>query len=106
MQVHRRVAQTLDARRRRRRLSRLELAIAVIIIGVLIGIITSRVSALMVQVEKTNMTQIEGRLRAALGLAVALRVARGRPAAAARLAGSNPMDLLQTRPANYLGAFP
>lgn len=95
----------LAARRRRRHLSRLELAIAVVIVGVLIGILIERGNALMVQAEQTGVEQVEGQIRAAIGLAVASRVAKGQLAAAAGLAASNPMNLLQTPPPNYLGAL-
>ncbi|HET7370714.1 MAG TPA: type II secretion system protein [Gammaproteobacteria bacterium] len=86
-------------------MSRLELAIAATIIGVLIGIVSYRANNLMAQAERVNVTQVKGRIRAALGLEVALRVARGRSASAAELAGSNPMVLLQTPPGNYLGVL-
>ncbi|HET6655444.1 MAG TPA: hypothetical protein VFL45_10170 [Gammaproteobacteria bacterium] len=86
-------------------MSRLELALAVIIIGVLTTIVIRRADSLMIQAERASMTQIEGQIRAALGLQVALRVAQGRPASAAQLAGSNPMALLQTQPGNYLGVL-
>lgn len=86
-------------------MSRLELAISVIIVGVLIGIVAYRANKLMAQAERVNVVQVTGQIRAALGLAVVARVARGQLAAAAGLAASNPMDLLQTRPPNYLGAL-
>lgn len=95
----------LDARRRRRHMSRLELAISVIIVGVLIGVVAWRANKLMVKAEQVSVMQVAGQLRAALGLEVAARVARGHLAAAAGLAASNPMDLLQVRPANYLGVL-
>jgi general secretion pathway protein G len=94
----------LAARRRRRGLSRLQLAVAVIIIVVLIGIVLDRVNALMANVERANVTQVEGHIRAALGLLVATDAANGRLTAAAKLARSNPMDLLEAPPPNYVGA--
>lgn len=105
MKNDRQLDQALAVRRRRRHLSRLELAIAVIVIGVLIGVLIERADALMAQAEQTSIEQVEGQIRAAVGLAVAGRVAKGQLAAAAGLAASNPMNLLQTRPPNYLGAF-
>lgn len=89
----------------RRRWSTAELAIAVAIVTVLAGVLLARFDALMVDVERVDMQRTENRIRAALGLAVAERVARGQLAAAAGLAGSNPVDLLQSRPANYLGVL-
>lgn len=95
----------LDARRTRRHMSRLELVVSVIIVGVLIGVVAYRADKLMVQAERINVMQVTGQIRAALGMAVAAHVARGQLAAAAGLAASNPMDLLQAQPANYLGVL-
>ncbi|HET6655815.1 MAG TPA: hypothetical protein VFH57_06175 [Gammaproteobacteria bacterium] len=103
--ARRQFSHALDARRRRRQMSRLELAIAIIIIAVLVAIVIKQADDLMIQAERANVIQVEGRIRAALGLAVALNVAQGRADSAAEFAGTNPMGLLQTTPGNYLGAL-
>lgn len=100
-----RITGALSAQRRRFYGVRLERFISLIIIGFLIGLIVNRVSLLMVQVERTNVTQIQGEIRAALGVKVALYVARGDTQALAALAGSNPMALLESTPTDYLGAL-
>jgi hypothetical protein len=105
MPLRRHFDQALAARGRRRRLSRLEFVLAIIIITTLMGIVLINANSLMGRVERTNVLRVEGQIRAALGISVATRAAQGRLARVASLTGGNPMDLLQVKPRNYLGAL-
>lgn len=85
--------------------SLLELTIVVGIIALLFAVALDRFLALRAEAERVSMLQVEGAIESALGLELANYIARGDIQGAAKLAGINPMDLLQQPPPNYLGAL-
>ncbi|MHB1543803.1 MAG: hypothetical protein ACYCS1_03165 [Gammaproteobacteria bacterium] len=87
-------------------MSLLELVIVVILIAVFIRVAIDRIWPLRIVAEKTTVVEVRGAIESALGIAVAGRIARGKPLAAiARLAGANPIRFLAAPPDNYLGSF-
>jgi general secretion pathway protein G len=89
-----------------RSISLFELVIVVILIAIFIGVAIDRIWSLRIAAEQTTVIEVRGVIESALGITVAARIARGQPLAAiARLAGTNPIRLLATPPANYVGSF-
>lgn len=83
----------------------LELVVVIIIIAVLILVAASKLLKLREQAEQAAVTGMIGNLRSALGMQVANKIVKQDWTGLRRLAGSNPMDLLVSPPANYLGSL-
>ena len=85
--------------------SLLELVIVIVIISFLLVLAVSRLLAVQVDAERVTMETVAGTLRSAIGMKVAESIVKYQVPGLARLAGSNPMDLLAETPKNYLGEF-
>ena len=81
----------------------LELIIVLIIVGIVSAGLFERTLLIQMEAEKTSVTQIVGRLRAAVRMRVAEHVIKGRSDRLAALVGCNPMNFLAEKPANYVG---
>ncbi len=88
---------------RQRGFSLFELAVTVVIIGILMAALLSRVTFYRVQAERVAMDQVLGVLRSALSMKAGQLVAQGRGGDLSKLLTINPMDMLAQKPANYLG---
>ena len=82
-----------------------ELAVTVAIIGVLAGVLLSRVRLYQEEAERVAMENVVGVLRSALAMKAGQMVAQGRQHELSKLITVNPMDLLAQKPANYIGEF-
>lgn len=91
--------------RTQRGLSLVELMVVVIAIGILAGALLERVLPLIGRAQRTAFVQVRVDLQTALLLKAAERITRGEAATLPSLAGANPMTLLLTPPANYVGSF-
>jgi prepilin-type N-terminal cleavage/methylation domain-containing protein len=80
-----------------------ELAITVAIIGVLAGVLLSRLRLYQEEAERVAMDNVVGVLRSALSMKHGQLVAQGKQDDVSKLLTINPMDLLAQKPANYLG---
>jgi prepilin-type N-terminal cleavage/methylation domain-containing protein len=80
-----------------------ELAITVAIIGVLAGVLLSRLRLYQEEAERVAMDNVVGVLRSALSMRHGQLVAQGKQGDVNKLLTINPMDLLAQKPANYLG---
>jgi prepilin-type N-terminal cleavage/methylation domain-containing protein len=89
--------------KQQRGFSLFELAITVAIIGVLAGVLLSRVRLYREEAERVAMDNVVGVLRSALAMRHGQLVAQGKPGDVSKLLTINPMDLLAQKPANYLG---
>lgn len=85
--------------------SLLELAVVVSIVGILAGMLLSRVSLFQDKAEIAAMENVVGILRSALSMKAGQLVAQGRSAELSKLTTINPMDLLAQKPANYAGEY-
>lgn len=83
--------------------SLLEWALVTALVGLFIGLFLSRVLALQADVERVRILQLEGRMKSMLGLELSRRVVAHDLAGIGELQGSNPIDLLERPPENYLG---
>jgi prepilin-type N-terminal cleavage/methylation domain-containing protein len=90
---------------RQRGFSLFELAVTVAIIGVLAGVLLSRVRLYQEEAERVAMDNVVGVLRSALSMKFGQLVSQGKQADVSKLITMNPMDLLAQKPANYLGEF-
>ncbi len=81
----------------------LELAVVVVIVGILFLVAVNRYLDLLVDVERASMEQNVGILRSAVALQVAGRIARGEPARILEMVAANPMEFLSEVPVNYQG---
>jgi prepilin-type N-terminal cleavage/methylation domain-containing protein len=80
-----------------------ELAITMAIIGVLAGVLLSRLRLYQEEAERVAMDNVVGVLRSALSMKHGQLVAQGKQDDVSKLLTINPMDLLAQKPANYLG---
>lgn len=80
-----------------------ELIVVICIVGILTGMLLSRIRLLQRQAEMAQMETVVGVLRSAIGMKVAQLVVQGRNSEISKLATINPMDLLAQKPSNYLG---
>lgn len=93
-------------RKRQRGTSLLELLVLIILVLIFITITIGRVWQLRTAAERTNIEQLIGTLKGALGTELATSVARGNsPLALAAYHHANPIALLEQPPENYLGEF-
>jgi hypothetical protein len=83
--------------------SRLEWALVTALVGLFISLFLSRVLAMQADVERVRLLQLEGRMQSMLGLELSRRVVAHDLSGIGELQGSNPIDLLQQPPENYLG---
>ena len=81
----------------------IEFAVVVICIAILSGLLLDRVYPLFAIAEETAFNRVRSQLASALMLEAAQHIVRGDAVALADLDGSNPMDLLLSPPANYVG---
>jgi hypothetical protein len=87
----------------RRQLSRVEIGIAVVVIGIVVWLFLERVFALMVEAERTALTLRLNQLQSALMVNAARCLIRGDAQGLAALAHGNPMRLLGASARDYLG---
>jgi hypothetical protein len=86
--------------------SLLELLVVTALILIFIAITIDRIWQLRIAAERTNIEQLIGTLKGALGTELATSVARGNsPLALAAYHHANPIALLEQPPKNYLGEF-
>jgi hypothetical protein len=81
----------------------LELALLVCLFLFFLQLAASRIWELRVAAEKTGMAQTLASIQSALGIQLAAIVVREGIEGIVRLEGSNPMELLDSQPFNYLG---
>jgi hypothetical protein len=79
--------------------------VVVIAIGILAGALLDRVLPLIGRAQRAAFVQVRVDLQTALLLQAAERITRGEAATLPSLAAANPMTLLLTPPANYVGSF-
>lgn len=94
-------------RKRQRGTSLLELLVLTVLVLIFIAITIGRVWQLRTAAERTNIEQLIGTLKGALGTELAASVIR-RDAPLVELAAyhhANPIELLERPPKNYLGEF-
>jgi prepilin-type N-terminal cleavage/methylation domain-containing protein len=91
--------------RKTRGFSLVELLVVVVAISILAGALLDRVLPLIGRAQRTAFMHVRADLQTALLLAAAERITRGEAATLPDLADANPMALLLTPPANYLGSF-
>ena len=85
--------------------SLVELIVVVIAVGILAGALLERVLPLIGRAQRTAFVQVRVDLQTALLLEAAERITRGEAATLPSLAQANPMTLLLSPPANYMGSF-
>lgn len=90
---------------RQRGFSLLELAVVVSIVGILAGMLLSRVNLYQEEAEKVARENMLGTLRSALAMRAGQLVVQGRSDQLSKLTTINPMDLLAQKPANYAGEY-
>ncbi len=83
----------------------IELLVVVVAIGILAGVLLDRVLPLIGRAQRAAFMQVQADLKTALLLEAAKRITRGEADRLAELADANPMTLLLSPPANYLGSF-
>ncbi len=83
--------------------SLLELVVVVVIVAILIGVALDRLLPLVGRAQRAAFLDVQRELQSSLLLEAADRITRGEAATLADLADGNPMTLLLTPPANYLG---
>ena len=85
--------------------SLLELAVVVVIVGILVAVVLDRLLPLIGRAERVAFLQTQADLQSALLLEAAERVTAGESNRLAELAAGNPMRLFLRPPLNYLGAL-
>ncbi|HTN65137.1 MAG TPA: type II secretion system protein, partial [Burkholderiaceae bacterium] len=86
--------------------SRLELLIAVIVIGIVAGLLLERLTRYQEYAEKTVMEATIANLRSGLRVRVAELMVGGQMGRMGDLLRENPITWLAAPPANYAGALP
>lgn len=82
-----------------------EFLVVVVAIGILAGVALDRLLPLIGRAQRASFMQTRADLQSALLLEAADRITRGETQSLAELATANPMTLLLSAPANYLGAI-
>lgn len=85
--------------------SLLELAVVVSIVGILAGMLLSRVDLFQDKAEIAAMDNVVGTLRSALSMRASQLIVQGKKDELSKLTTINPMDLLAQKPANYAGEY-
>lgn len=80
-----------------------ELVMLAVLIGIFVYIATLRIWELRVVAEKTGMEHTVAAIQSALGMTLAATIVKEGLGGIARLEGSNPMQLLDPPPGNYIG---
>ena len=93
----------MHLRRHTRGFSLLELVVVVIAVAILMGVALDRLLPLVGRAQRAAFLQVQRELQSALLLEAAERITRGEAATLSELAAANPMTLLLTPPANYVG---
>jgi general secretion pathway protein G len=83
--------------------SLIELAVVVVIVGILVAVVLDRLLPLIGRAERAAFMQTQADLQSALLLEAAERITAGESAKLAELAVGNPMRLFLRPPLNYLG---
>lgn len=83
--------------------SLIELAVVVVIVGVLVAVVLDRLLPLIGRAERAAFLQTQADLQSALLLAAAERITAGESDRLAELAVGNPMRLFLRPPLNYIG---
>lgn len=81
----------------------LQWALLLVALAVLLGAALPRLYQVMVAAERAHVRQVEGELRAALGIEVMRRVIDGEAASLAELDGTNPVALAPLKPPRWRG---
>lgn len=92
-------------RRRLHGFSLLELVVVVIAVAILMGVALDRLLPLVGRAQRAAFLEVQRELQSALLLEAAERITRGEAATLPELAAANPMTLLLTPPANYVGVL-
>jgi prepilin-type N-terminal cleavage/methylation domain-containing protein len=92
------------ARRRAAGFSLIELAVVVVVVGVLGGVVLDRVLPLLGRAERAAFLGTQADLQSALLLEAAERITTGDTSRLAELATGNPMRLFLQPPPNYVGS--
>lgn len=82
-----------------------ELAVVICIIGVLAGMLLTRLTLYQEQAEMAAMENTLGILRSSLAMRSGQLVAKGQGSELIKLLTINPMDLLAQKPSNYAGEY-
>jgi general secretion pathway protein G len=83
----------------------LEMVVVIIFISVIGFIALSYYQKLLVDVERTKLQHDVGVMRSALGIEMASYIVAGEMSRMEELVGSNPIELLEEKPENYLGSY-
>lgn len=83
--------------------SLLELVVVVIIFSILLGVLLQRLAFYQEEAELAQIQLLEKNMRVALNSRVYAAMTSGETRKMHALAGSNPINLLASRPENYLG---
>lgn len=92
-------------RQRNAGFSLVELAVALVIIAILAAVALHKLAPIQADAERTALENTVGILRSALGINVASYLAKADLQGIQHLTGSNPMELLNEPPKNYLGVL-
>jgi prepilin-type N-terminal cleavage/methylation domain-containing protein len=84
--------------------SLIELAVVVVIVGILAGVVLDRLLPVLGRAERAAFLQTQADLQSALLLEAAERITTGDTSRLAELADGNPMRLFLRPPANYVGS--
>ncbi len=85
--------------------SLVELMVVVVAVAIVAGALLDRVLPLIGRAQRVAFVQVKADLQTALLFEAAGRITRGDAASLQNLADGNPMALLLTPPANYVGSF-
>jgi hypothetical protein len=86
-----------------RSLSRFELALVVVILGVLVLVFTRRVQRVEAEMERTSVELMARQIQNYLTVIKMTALAEGRYTEIASWAGANPFELMQFKPGDYFG---
>ncbi len=95
----------LSSARQARGFSLLELVVVVCAVAILAGFALDRLLPLVGRAQRAAFLQVRSELSSALLLEAAERITDGEAARLPELAATNPMTLLLTPPANYVGSM-